>query len=120
MASAKKAKKFARKMGMKKQHSSKYKTAYYKGRKLKIGVNYVDPSVTRPFFYFENSGNKKVRFNGVKIGDTKDTVSRKVYGNFIKKKKNKYVSSYGGGFIFTWIFKNGRLSKWSYKASYTS
>lgn len=117
--SARKAKKLARRIGgMRKIRSSKYRTACYKGNKVYIGVNNVNPSPTRPFLYIRNNGNRRLKYKGVKIGAGKSSVDRK-FGTGWKSGKNQYV--YGpAGFTLRCWFKNGRLKKWTYTAAYTS
>ena len=107
---------------MKKKSSSKYPDLYYSGNKITVGLN-LDArygSAKNIYLIIENTGNKNVKYYGIKIGDSKATV--------LKKLKQMRYKTYDGGetysnanaFTFAPVFKNGKLKSFKYISAPTS
>ena len=122
-STAKDAKKLAKKIGNMKSASSKeFKSAYYKGNHVVIGVNNDAQAGTKydDYIYVKNMGNKKFTICGVKIGDSKSKVKSKMSkqsGIFTVKSGKTYRRGEAGYIVFS--YKNGKVSKWSYTLSPT-
>ena len=117
------AKKLAKKIGNMRSSSSKeFKTAYYKGNNVVIGINGDAQPGTRydDYIYVKNTGNKKFTICGVKIGDSKSSVKNKMsnqYNMFTVRSGKTYRRGEAGYIKF--YYKNGKVSKWIYTLSPT-
>ena len=80
-------KKFAKKLGLKRK-SSKDFDLYYKGNNIIIGTNKSNVSYPKKYIYVYNKGNKNLTFYGIRIGDSKSTVRKK-----LKKQKGSAFST---------------------------
>lgn len=96
--------------------NNKYPDLYCSGNKMVIGFNSNAQCDTPRDIYLNvsNSGNKAVTYHGIKIGDGKSSVLKKL-------RKLRYVSYDGGksysnanAFAFYPTFKNGKLSAYKY------
>ena len=114
-------KKFAKKLGLKKKSSKNFEL-YYKGNNIVIGTNKSSVSYPKKYIYVYNKGNKNLTFYGIKIGDSKSTIRKKL------KKQNLYPydreqdlkqlgPQYAG---FSLKFKNNKLVSWKYQLYPTS
>ena len=97
-------------------------TQYQEGNKVVIGVNGDAQPGTKydDYIYVKNTGNKKFTICGVKIGDSKSTVKNKMKkqsGVFTVKSGKTYRRGEAGYIVF--MYKNGKLYKWSYTLSPT-
>ena len=101
-------------------------THYYSGHKIVIAGNTGSKYTRYPrkILYLKNSGNKKLRFLGIKIGDSRKTVIKKAkkagYGYYYdaKRTNGRCVGPYYSGFECK--YKNNRLVSWVYRYQYTS
>ena len=114
-------KKFAKKLGLKKK-SSKNFDLYYKGNSIIIGTNKSNVSYPKKYIYVCNKGNKNLTFYGIKIGDSKKTIRKKLenqnlYGSDRVKNLVQLGPQYAG---FTLKFKNNKLVSWTYQLYPTS
>lgn len=104
--------------GMKKVRSSKYPDSYYKGNHVELGNNSKAPAF-QPIMSIKNTGNRTFTWNGVRIGDSRSVVERKLktYG-YAYKEGDTYQTWSGGK--FTCKFKNGKLAGYEYITYSTS
>ena len=122
-STAKDAKKLAKKIGnMKSVSSDEFRSAYYKGNHVEIGVNdNAQPgTLYDDYIFVKNTGNKKFTICGIKIGDSKSTVKSKMSKqyNVFKVKSGKTYRRGEAGYI-QFFYKNGKVSKWAYTLSPT-
>ena len=117
------AKRLAKKIGkMKSAYSDEFRSAYYEGNHVVIGVNSNAQAGTSydDYIFVKNTGNKKITICGIKIGDLKSTVKSKMskqYNVFNVKSGKVYCRGEAGYIQF--YYKNGKVSKWSYTLSPT-
>ena len=114
-------KKFAKKLGLKRK-SSKDFDLYYKGNNIIIGTNKSNVSYPKKYIYVYNKGNMNLTFYGIKIGDSKSTVRKKLkkqnlYGADRDKNLKQLGPWYAG---FTLKFKSNKLVSWQYQLCPTS
>jgi uncharacterized protein YccT (UPF0319 family) len=109
-------KKLAKKLGLKKKSNKNY-ALYYKGNNIIIGTNGSKINYPKKYTYVYNKGNKNFTFYGLKIGDTRSKIEKKL-------KKNHYTVTYTKGNVITygpWYggfelkFKNNKLVSWKYQ-----
>ena len=122
-STAKDAKKLAKKIGnMKSVSSNEFRSAYFKGNHVEIGVNgNAQPgTLYDDYIFVKNTGNKKFTICGIKIGDSKSTVKSKMNKqyNVFKVKSGKTYRRGESGYI-KFYYKNEKLSKWTYTLSPT-
>ena len=109
-------KKLAKKLGLKKKNNKNY-ALYYKGNNIIIGTNGSHISYPKKYTYVYNKGNKNFTFFGIKIGNTRSKVEKKL------KKKNYTVFSTKGNVVtygpwyasFELKYKNNKLVSWKYQ-----
>lgn len=109
-------------VGVKAKSSSVYPDLYYTGKKMTIGLNLNAEYGTKAknYIYIKNTGNKKVKYYGVQIGDSKSAVAAKM--------KNAGMRTYNNGKVYWWgnaayvklTYKNGKVSAYTYVCAPTS
>ena len=111
----------ARKLGLKKKSSRKFKK-YYKGKKVVVGWNSGSASYPKKYVYIKNSGNKKFTVYGVKIGDSKKTVKKKMNKVSWLYSSGSRTLQYGPDYDgYTFKFnRKGKLISWTYQIYPTS
>lgn len=111
--------------GMKRKTSSRYDSAYYIGNKVTIGVsvNAEFGKKNDEYVRIINSGNKYFTIKGVKIGDSRTAVIKKMKSlNRIPKRMSPF-QEYNNGTLFwsgnsicvrVYYNKSNKLEKWIY------
>ena len=106
--------------GMKVKRSKKYDSVYFVGKRVKMGVS-IDAEYgakNNEYLRITNSGNKRLTIKGVKIGNSRETVIKKM----CSLKGGTPFQSYNKGSLF-WAgnslcvkayYKKGKLKKWIY------
>ena len=115
---------FAKKLGLKRKKSIKYEY-YYTGKKIVLGTNSSCrfTSTRKNYIYLANMGNKKLKCFGVKIGDSRAAVIRKmkrnsgVYGSMASSDGTEFGVYYAG---FKMRYKNGKLASWTFNLTPTT
>lgn len=110
--------KAAKALGLKQKRNRLF-SIYYSGKKIIIGRNPRVENSSRKMLYIKNTGNKKLRFYGVKIGDSRSAVRKKM-----KKSPYRDVLNNGTAFGppylgFRLKYKNNKLVSWTYVYTYT-
>lgn len=107
--------------GMKQRKSRKYRTVYFTGKKVTIGVdNHALPWLySDEYVRITNKGNKRFRIFGIKIGDSKAAVLRKMKKKRIgrssfKTKNGGSTFSAGDSEYIIFKYRKGKVSKWIY------
>ncbi len=110
--------------GMKTKKNAAYKNLYKVGKKMYIGANNrKNAAYPRKLVYIKNNGNKKVRYYGVKIGDSYTTVKRKLSKYHmvgVQVKSGVYVFAYSDASSLQAVFRGGKLRSFTYIYAYTS
>lgn len=104
----------AKKLGLKKKYSGD-QYVLYSGKKVKMKMDY--RSRSKRYIFVKNSGNKSLRCFGVKIGDKKAVVLKKMkksgssYGAFAFSDASQFGPDYA---CFKMRYKQGRLVSWTF------
>jgi|GEM_PF-2676471 len=104
--------------GMKIKSSKKYKSYCYK-KNLKIGILADAGDSYSQITDIINTGNKQVRFCGIRIGDSYAKVKKTLKKNYYISVDKKYKFWWGDAACLTTKFKNGKLVSYTWKLRYT-
>lgn len=111
----------AQKIRMTVRSNRTYRTFYANGRNMTIGLNNnARPyPYNEPYVYISNSGNKRVTFSGVSVGDTFNAAITKLKNvGFRKVSTHKY--SYGQGEYINLKVLKGKVTGYTYNLYTTS
>lgn len=110
--------------GMNPKKNAAYRNFYKVGKKMYIGANNTkNAAYPRKLVYIKNNGNKKIRYYGVKIGDSYSIVKQslaKYHMTGVRVKNDVYVFSNSNASSLRAVFRSGKLRSFIYIYSYTS
>lgn len=110
--------------GMRARRNTNYRNFYKVGKKMYIGANNSENAAyPRRLTFIKNNGNKKIRYYGVKIGDSYSRVKRKLaryHMSSFKIKKGVYTFANSNAESLKTVFRNGKLKSFTYVYAYTS
>jgi len=108
--------------GMNYRRNSKYPDLYYKGNQMIIGFNMYAQYGTKKDIYLRisNTGNKKVKYFGVRIGDSRETMERKLKRYHYATYNNGKTYMNSDASYFKPVFRNGRLDEFHFYCRPTS